>query len=214
MSANTSETVDSTEEDNQTTQSRQVARRVFAGEYNMSGHTFKEGSGDNSPNFLTLPSMEKANRVFFVGTITEKEDVGSDDAYWRAEINDSTGTFYVYAGQYQPEAAAMIRSIETPAYVAVVGKPNTFENEDGEMLISVRPEHIFTIDEAFRDKWILDTAESTLNRLDNLKDLTSEDIVDENFDVFNLYGDEVVEDVRDVVIDALDNLEETRENRE
>jgi len=145
--------------------SREVARRVFADEFNDAAFTFKESDDDRAPVYLLLPTGEKANRVFFVGTLTEKDDVGEDSEYWRGRIVDPTGTFFVYAGQYQPEAASMLRDLEPPAYVAVVGKPRTYETDDGSVNVSVRPESIQVVDAATRDRWVVETAERTLDRI-------------------------------------------------
>jgi RPA family protein len=144
---------------------REVARRAFATEFNDGSYTFKESEDERAPVYLLLPTGEKANRVFLVGTLTEKEDVGDDNEYWRGRIVDPTGTFFVYAGQYQPDAASALRDLEPPAYVAVVGKPRTFETDDGTVNVSVRPESITEVDAATRDRWVVETAERTVERV-------------------------------------------------
>ena len=144
---------------------REVARRAFATEFNDASHTFKESDDERAPAYQLLPTGEKANRVFFVGTLTEKEDIGEDNEYWRGRIVDPTGTFFVYAGQYQPEAASTLRELEPPAYVAVVGKPRTYETDDGNVNVSVRPESITVVDAATRDRWVVETAERTIDRV-------------------------------------------------
>jgi len=144
---------------------REVARRVFADEFNDAAFTFKESDDDRAPVYALLPTGGKANRVFFVGTLTEKDDVGEDNEYWRGRIVDPTGTFFVYAGQYQPEAASTLRDLEPPAYVAVVGKPRTYETDDGGVNVSVRPESIQVVDAATRDRWVVETAERTVDRI-------------------------------------------------
>ncbi|MFB6137729.1 MAG: RPA family protein [Halobacteriaceae archaeon] len=144
---------------------REVARRVFADEFNDAEHTFKESDDERAPVYLLLPTGERANRVFVVGTLTETEDVGEDSEYWRGRVVDPTGTFFVYAGQYQPEAASALRDVEPPAYVAVVGKPRTYETDDGTVNVSVRPESINVVDETTRDRWVVETAERTLERV-------------------------------------------------
>jgi len=144
---------------------REVARRVFANEFNDAGYTFKESDDERAPVYLLLPTGASANRVFFIGTLTERDDVGEDSEYWRGRIVDPTGTFFVYAGQYQPEAASTLRALEPPAYVAVVGKPRTYETDDGEVRVSVRPESITTVDAAVRDRWVAETARRTIDRV-------------------------------------------------
>ena len=41
-------------------------------------------------------------------------------------MNDPPGSFYVSAGQYQPEAALALSKIRPPAYVAIIGKARTY----------------------------------------------------------------------------------------
>ena len=145
---------------------REVARRVFAAEFNDATFTFKESDDERAPLYALLPTGERANRVFVSGTLTETEDIGEDSEYWRGRIVDPTGTFFVYAGQYQPEAASTLRDAETPTYVAVVGKPRTFETDDGSVNVSLRPESITMVDEAVRDRWVVEAAERTLDRVE------------------------------------------------
>jgi len=144
---------------------REVARRLFAREFNDATYMFKESDDELAPNYTLLPTGERANRLFFVGTLTETEDVGSDSEYWQGRVVDPTGTFYAYAGQYQPEAANTLREIETPAYVAVVGKPRSYETDEGDTNVAVRPESINRVEESVRDRWVVKTADQTIERL-------------------------------------------------
>jgi hypothetical protein len=143
---------------------------VFAEEFNDASYTFKESDDERAPVYLLLPTGERANRVFLVGTLTEKEDVGEDSEYWRGRIVDPTGTFFVYAGQYQPEAASALRELDAPSYVAIVGKPRTYETDDGTVNVSVRPESITEVNAATRDRWVVETAQRTLERIDSFDD--------------------------------------------
>ncbi len=185
---------------------REVARRVFAQEFNDASYTFKESDDERAPVYLLLPSGAPANRVFLVGTLTEKEDVGDDNEYWRGRIVDPTGTFFVYAGQYQPEAANALRELEPPAYVAVVGKPRTYETDDGNINVSVRPESITQVDATTRDRWVVETAERTLDRIE-----TFDDEADEYARMAREQYDPSLGTYRDAVISALESLEDTDE---
>ena len=158
----------------QSAPTREVARRVFASEFNDAGFTFTESDDERAPVYALLPTGESSNRVFFVGTLTEKDDVGEDAEYWRGRIVDPTGTFFVYAGQYQPEAASKLRDLEPPAYVAVVGKPRTYETDDGTVRVSVRPESITEVDAATRDRWVAETARRTVERVAAFDDESNE----------------------------------------
>jgi len=153
---------------------REVARRVFARAFNDASYTFKESDEERAPVYVLLPTGERANRVFLVGTLTETEDVGEDSEYWRGRVVDPTGTFFVYAGQYQPEAAGVLRDLTPPAYVAVAGKPRTYETDEGDVNVSVRPESISVVEETTRDRWVVEAAERTLERIERFDDETNE----------------------------------------
>ena len=152
---------------------RQPAKRAFADEFADATEVFRESDDERAPKFAVLPTGERANRVFAVGTLTEAEDISksADSEYWQARVVDPTGTFYVYAGQYQPETMAALRGIEAPEYVAVVGKPRTYETDDGDVLVSLTPESITVVDESTRDQWVVEAAEQTLDRLDAMEDV-------------------------------------------
>ncbi|WP_458207288.1 RPA family protein [Haladaptatus sp. NG-SE-30] len=184
---------------------REVARRTFAAEFNDASYTFKESEDERAPVYLLLPTGERANRVFVVGTLTEKEDVGDDSEYWRGRVVDPNGdTFFVYAGQYQPDAAAMLRELEPPAYVAIAGKPRTFETDDGTVNVSLRPESITVVDESTRDRWVVETAERTLERIEAFDDDSNRyaSMAKQEYDA-------PIESYRDNAIRALESLDTT-----
>jgi RPA family protein len=145
-----------------------TAERVFARELSDSTFAFKTSDEEYAPNYTLFPTGERVNRVFICGTITEVEDVSdpNEDEYLKGRIVDPTGTFAVYGGQYAPEAANFLRAAETPSYVAVTAKINTFETDEGEINVSLRPETMTEVDERTRHSWVADTMEQTLNRIE------------------------------------------------
>ena len=151
--------------------SREVAKRIFAEELKSSNYSFRDGEDQHqyAPSYLLTPTGAKCNRVFVVGTLTEKDDIGGDTEYWRGRVVDPTGSILIYAGQYQPEAAQILANMEAPSFVAVVGKPNLYQTDDGNIIISLRAESIQRVDENTRNQWIIDTARRTLERLEALK---------------------------------------------
>ncbi|NYT12566.1 MAG: hypothetical protein GKC03_08485 [Methanomassiliicoccales archaeon] len=150
--------------------SREVAWRIFAGEFNASTLEIK-GEGDRSPSYVVTPLGAMVNRMFVVGVLTDSENIGTEDEpLWRGRISDPSGIFYISAGQYQPEAAMAISRIDPPAFVAVVGKARTYSPDEGTLYVSIRPESIRVVDEAIRDYWVLDTCRQTLKRIDALAD--------------------------------------------
>jgi len=155
---------------------REPARRVFAGELRECRYQFKDGEDEKSPTFALIPTGERCNRIFIVGTLTEKQRQGEQNIFYRGRVVDPSGTFFIMAGSYQPEAMQQLAKIETPAFVAVIGKPNLYQKPDGSFLVSVRVESITVVDKDTRDIWTIDTAARTLDRLDQLAIGTSPDI--------------------------------------
>jgi len=148
---------------------REVAWRLFATEFDDATYSYSEGDEERAPNYVITPTGARVNRVFVVGVLTEVEPV--TDEVVRARVVDPTGAFVVYAGQYQPDALAFLERAETPSFVAVTGKARTFEPDDGDVVYtSIRPESVNEVDAATRDRWVVTTAEHTLDRVRTFAD--------------------------------------------
>ncbi|WP_227134297.1 hypothetical protein [Halorubellus salinus] len=146
---------------------RETAYRVFAAEFDDATVDYQESDEERAPNYVVTPTGARANRLFVVGVLTEIEDVNDD--VLRARIVDPTGAFVVYAGQYQPDEMAALERLDPPAFVAVTGKARTFQPEDSDRVFtSIRPESITTVDAATRDRWVVRTAEHTVERVGTL----------------------------------------------
>lgn len=185
------------------TEGRQVARRVFSSEFNQATHTFQESDEEQAPVFALLPTGAAANRVFVVGTLTETEDVGDEAEYWQGRVVDPVGTFFVYAGQYQSKAMNALKDAEPPLYVAVPGKPRTYETDEGDVNVSLRPESITPVENVMRRRWVVETAERTLDRIERFDDPDNHyaEMATEMYDVSP-------DTFRDVTIRALESLDE------
>ncbi len=148
---------------------REIAWRVFATELNSSTLE-KKGDGESTASYVVTPLGTMVNRVLIAGVLTEKENAGSEtEPMWRAKIQDVNGSFYLNVGRFQPEAAAAMVDLETPSFVAVIGKIRTYSPEEGKVFVSVRPERIITIDEATRMQWLLETSQDMWQRLLRMK---------------------------------------------
>jgi RPA family protein len=148
---------------------REVSRRVFAKELKDSNLATKDESDQYASQYILTPTGAQVSRIFFVGTLIEVEDVGKEAGYWRGRVADPTGTFMVYAGQYQPECAQFLSECELPTFVAVVGKTSTYTTDDGNVYTSIRPESINRVDEATRDIWVRETAALTIDRIKSIE---------------------------------------------
>lgn len=143
---------------------REVAWRVFAHEFIHSDYFFHDGD-ERSPNYLVTPTGARVNRLYFVGVLTEIDNLNAGEDIWRARVSDPTGAFSVYAGQYQPQASVFLSGLDVPCFVAITGKARTYEPEDGTIYTSVRPEELNTASDHIRDRWIVDTARLTYERI-------------------------------------------------
>jgi RPA family protein len=196
---------------------RSPARRVLAGEYNDATYAFKEEDREQAPNYVLLPTGQRANRVFVCGVVTEIEDLADDpnETFYRARVVDLTGTFRVYAGKYNPEAELALSEMEVPQPVAVVGKTRVFDPEedgdeeadpDDEPQAQIRAETVDPIDIETRHRWVAEAADKTLERIedDDRSDGYNE-LVRENYEMG--HGDYV-----DTVIESLTQLEDDDTN--
>src|SRR5436309_13012852 len=149
---------------------REVAWRLFASEYNDATLEMN-GGGERAPSYVVTPLGAKENRVFVVGVITDVENVGTDiQPMWRARVSDPTGTFHIYAGQYQPEAAATLSKLKPPVFGAIVGKSRVYSPEAGTAFTSIRPERIKAVDESVWDYWIVVACRSPRKRVHTTAD--------------------------------------------
>ncbi|UCE36319.1 MAG: hypothetical protein JSW00_12385 [Thermoplasmata archaeon] len=145
---------------------REVAWRIFAGEYNSSIHV-ESGVGERAPSYVVTPLGAKVNRLFVVGVVTDVENIGTDtEPMWRARLADPTGVFFLSAGQYQPEAAQILSKLKPPKFVAVIGKSRTYSPEEGVIYVSIRPETIKEVNSELRDFWVLNSCRSLKKRLE------------------------------------------------
>ncbi|MEF8975614.1 MAG: hypothetical protein V5A21_05225 [Halapricum sp.] len=165
-------------EDDDAVGRRETAYRLFATEFEESDFSYAESDEERAPNYVVTPTGARVNRLFAVGVLTEVEPV-SDDVL-RARVVDPTGAFVVYAGQYQPDAQTFLERAEPPTFVAVSGKARTFQPEDSDLTYtSVRPESINEVDAETRDRWVIETAEQTLDRIGTMAGALESDVTGE-----------------------------------
>ena len=149
---------------------REVAKRVFAYELVRSTHQIE----DSGLKYVLTPTGERANRIFSVAVLLDKEEIGADTNLWRLRLSDPTGSFYAYVGKYQPEALEIVADIDVPELIAIVGKIRVFEGLS-KRLVSVRPENIAVVDIPVRDYWVIETAKKTFERIKVMEKEGSED---------------------------------------
>jgi RPA family protein len=150
---------------------REIAKRIFAKEFEACRELDKSAmsaydADSKSPNLLISPLGLILNRVFIVGVLTELDSIGTQNEMWKARIVDPTGAFTVYAGQFQPDASIFFSTVKVPAFIALTGKARIYEPEPGSVFISIRAEEANVVDEDIRNRWVVDTAEQAVDRLE------------------------------------------------
>ncbi|MGB8216252.1 MAG: hypothetical protein WCE94_03030 [Candidatus Methanoperedens sp.] len=139
----------------------------------LMGTTIQLQSGEKDsyqPSIFLSPTGVEVNRVLVAGVAVEKEDVGSDNPFWRLRVVDPTGASFIYAGQYQPEAMKAIQKLDVPSFVIVSGKLAHYTPEQGgETIVSIRAESIATVSLDTRDHALADIAMHTANRIKEAK---------------------------------------------
>ncbi|MCK5396811.1 MAG: hypothetical protein KAJ33_01005 [Thermoplasmata archaeon] len=197
---------------------REVAWRVFAGELNDSS-LVEKGEEERAPSYVITPLGARINRVYIVGVITDLENVGSpEEPIWRARIADPSGTTFVSAGQFQPEAALALSKIPVPSFAAIIGKVRVYSPEDGVMYLSISPEVVKQVDKEMRDSWVLDSARALKHRLEgmseaqNMSSPSVDELVDLEFSnslamgivsAIDHYGDIPMERYRAMLLDSV-----------
>ena len=151
---------------------REVAWRIFAGEYSEASHII-HGKEEKAPKYVITPMGAKVNRLFVVGVLTDVENIGKEGIRWRARIADPTGIHNVYAEPFNPEVASLLADMEAPSYVAVAGKVRIYEPEEGSVYLSMRAEEVKSVDAFLRDYWIVQAARNLKMRIDAMKEATS-----------------------------------------
>ncbi|MHA1287279.1 MAG: RPA family protein [Candidatus Thorarchaeota archaeon] len=148
---------------------RQIAKYLFAKEIKATNVQYvveAEDSEFNSMHSVT-PTGQDVGRVYICGTLTEVEDIGNDNPYYKGRLVDPTGAISIYAGNYQPDALKAMEEIVAPAHIAVIGKIAMFETEDGTKIPSVKPESITEIDEDTIRTWTFMTAKNLIEHIEN-----------------------------------------------
>lgn len=141
----------------------EAAKRVFAGEFNLSNHISESEGSPGRVNIIT-PSGARCTRVFLVGACTE---VRESSGGLRLRVADPTGAFHLFAGREYPLVFNIIKEIKPPEFIAVRGDIQRIVNK-GSQILAVRPESVAVVDRAVRDLWVLRTVEITIQRLETL----------------------------------------------
>ena len=146
---------------------REPALPVLAQELSRAHETHVEDR-EYSPTYLISEMGSKLSRVLIGGILTDVENRGSEaDPFYMARMVDPHGdTYYLRAGQYNPEGAAALSKIETPAHVISVGRVRAYSPDDSDSVyVSVQPENVRAVSEQEVSVWAIKACESLMRRL-------------------------------------------------
>jgi len=133
--------------DNNTQRTREIAKRVTIAEINGI-EEFEQAEGEMATKYAHLPTGEKVNRIFVVGTITELRELDSGSIMMT--VVDSVGNdVKVFTGEYNLEAHQTAKQLldednVPPEYVFMVGKLSE-SNNDEYPVPSISPEFMRTV---------------------------------------------------------------------
>lgn len=190
---------------------RNPAVRVLAAEAEMMDFIFQgEAEDSNPPKYALTPSGVAANKVLLAGVVSDVTEVDNEVGTVLATLNDHSGDVTISATQeYSPEAAKFLMDLEPPEEVMVVATIRTYEN-DGELqqTINIQEGEHGVVPQEEYDQWAYEAIEQTISRLEDLD--ATEDERGPQTDPYLQYGEEDVEEVREIVSRSIENFEETR----
>lgn len=180
---------------------RQTAKYLFAKEARATNIQYIVENKDEQFNSMhsVTPTGQDVGRVLICGTLTEVEDIGDENPYYKGRLVDQTGAISIYVGNYQPNALKVIEEIVPPMHIAVIGKISMFQTEDGTNIPSVRPESITEIDEDNIRTWTFMAAKNLIEHIKGTDGEKARTMATE------AYGD-VSKEYKTMAVDALKSL--------
>ena len=153
---------------------RQPAWHMLASEFGESS-LHEKGSGEFDPSFVITKLGAKVNRLIVAGLIErlEPRETANGSTLYQGQLRDPSGLHYFSVGDYATEAmremvidlAARIESGES-LMLLMVAKARWFQNEEGSVYTSLRPEEACIISPSVYREWLAKACEQTLIRLD------------------------------------------------
>ncbi len=151
---------------------RQPAIRLFAKEYEQSD-LIEQGSGEFDPSFVITKLGAKVNRMLVAGLLERMERRDTDNgANYRGSLRDPTGLHMFNVGSFQPELHTEMEELLAlhdkgdPILLLAIGKSNSYTRDDGGVFTSIRLEEFTQIDGEGYARWLVDTSDATLRRIE------------------------------------------------
>lgn len=153
-------------------------QRVFAREYNESTMTSGE-SGSLVALSVITPSGAVCTNIYCAGAVLER--YGSQGEPMHARLADPTGAFELYVDRTNVSAAGILASMDIPCFATVTGEPRA-KGSAGPGKCAIRVREIREVDRPVRDAWVLRTADLTLLRIEEIRQVISRERSDERIE--------------------------------
>lgn len=135
----------------------------------------QQGSGEFDPLFVISKLGAKVNRLVVAGLLErlEPRETANGATLWQGQLRDPSGLHYFSVGDYAPESmreltvqlSSRIDDGETVMLI-MTAKARYFQNEEGAVYTSLRPEEAAVITRSNYREWLVKAAEGMLNRID------------------------------------------------
>ena len=154
---------------------RQPAWHMLASEFGESTLN-EQGTGEFDPLFVITKLGAKVNRLVVAGLLErlEPRETTTGATIWQGQIRDPSGIHYFSVGDYAPESMREL-TIELSSQVddgdnvmlLMVAKARFFQNEEGAVYTSLRPEEATIISGSTYREWLVKASHDMLERMNH-----------------------------------------------
>ena len=130
---------------------REFTNWVFARELRDSKVLEERPGDERAKPYVVTPLGTRIRRVLLSGMVTQKN---SEETMTKVTVSDGTGNFYLSAfnNEFGMRAKAMMDSLEINDPVVVMGRVNSFQNEE-KIYFNINPEMTVRTDQLSLEYW-------------------------------------------------------------
>lgn len=153
---------------------RQPAWHMLAAEFGESTLS-QQGSGEFDPLFVISKLGAKVNRVIVAGMLErlDPRETSNGSTLWQGQLRDPSGLHFFSVGDYASESmreltiqlSSRLDDGET-IMLMMTAKARYFQNEEGAVYTSLRPEEAAVISREVYRNWLVKSSKGMLERID------------------------------------------------
>tara|TARA_B100000925_G_C22001254_1_gene471403 strand:- start:189 stop:1133 length:945 start_codon:yes stop_codon:yes gene_type:complete len=153
---------------------RQPAWHMLAAEFSESTLN-QQGSGEFDPLFVISKLGAKVNRVIVAGMLErlDPRETSNGSTLWQGQLRDPSGLNFFSVGDYAPESMREL-TIQLSSrledgesiMLMMTAKARYFQNEEGAVYTSLRPEEAAVISREVYRNWLVKASEGMLERIE------------------------------------------------